>query len=206
MNYITLEQLQQLFPLTKRTVLGQYVDSLNFFMEEGEIITKNRICAFLSQVGVESAGMSVVKENLNYSAQGLLKTFGKYFPTRELAQQYERIPEMIANRVYANRMGNGPENSGDGWKFRGRGLIQVTGKNNYNQFASDRGLELEEAISYLETPDGASESAVWFWTMRNINKPADEQDILTVTKLVNGGTHGLEQRMEYYHTALSIFE
>lgn len=205
MNHVTLEQLQQLFPLTKKTTLALYVDPLNFFMEEGEITTRDRICAFLSQVGVESGGLSVVKENLNYSAQGLLLTFKKYFPTKEIAQQYERIPEMIANRVYSNRMGNGPESSGDGWKYRGRGLIQVTGKNNYMQFANDRGLELQEAIDYLETPDGACESAVWYWSSRNINSAADEKDIVRVTKLVNGGLHGFDQRMAYYQTALTIF-
>ena len=201
---LSSQQIQQVFITTKLDTINLYADSLNFFMKECEIDTKLRICAFLSQIGVESGNLTVTKENLNYSAQGLLKTFPKYFPTQELAEKYQRKPEMIANRVYGGRLGNGPEETGDGWKYRGRGLIQVTGKENYQRFAKDRGLAFDEVIGYLETPDGASESAVWYWTSRKINNAADAQDIVLVSKLVNGGTHGLEQRKALYQQALSV--
>lgn len=202
---LTVQQLQKLFPSTKVDVLTSYVDPLSFFMGEEKIDTKLRICAFLAQVGHESAGLAITKENLNYGAQGLMNTFKKYFPTMDLALQYERQPEKIANRVYADRMGNGPESSGDGWKYRGRGLIQLTGKENYTNFATERGLAFSEVISYLETPDGASESAVWFWKKNNLNQYADISDMLTITKRINGGTNGLDHRMSLYKQALDIF-
>jgi len=202
---ITDQQLQALFPTTKLNVLIPYLDPLNFFMGEEEINTRLRVCAFLAQIGHESGGLTTVKENLNYGAQGLMNTFKKYFPTMELALQYERQPEKIANRVYANRMGNGPESSGDGWKYRGRGLIQVTGKDGYQGFSNDRGLAFDQVISYLETPDGAAESAVWFWTSRKLNPHADKGDMLTITKIINGGTNGLDHRMSLYNQALAIF-
>jgi putative chitinase len=201
---ITSSQLQQIYTTTKLDTINLYIDALNFFMEQGEINTRLRISAFLSQIGVESGNLTVVKENLNYSAQGLLKTFPRYFTSQTMAEQYQRKPDMIANRVYANRLGNGAEESGDGWRYRGRGLIQVTGRTNYQRFADDRGLTLSDAISYLETPDGAAESAVWYWTWRKINKYADEQDITMVSKLVNGGTHGLDERIGLYQQALVV--
>lgn len=202
---LNVQQLQKLFPTTKLDVLTKYIDPLSFFMGEEEIDTKLRICAFLAQVGHESAGLAIIKENLNYGAQGLMSTFKKYFPTMDLALQYERQPEKIANRVYADRMGNGPESSGDGWKYRGRGLIQLTGKENYTKFTTDRGLAFSEVISHLETPDGASESAVWFWKKNNLNQYADISDMLTITKRINGGTNGLDHRMSLYKQALDIF-
>lgn len=205
MIYASIDQLKLLFPHTKVKTLESFVEPLNTAMGNGGIVSRYRICAFLAQTGVESGGYSTIKENLNYSAQGLINYFRKYFPTLELAQQYERKPEMIANRVYANRMGNGPEDSGDGWKFRGRGVIQVTGKYNYEQFANERGFDLDTAISYLETIEGACESAVWYWTKHRLNDLADEGDMVTMTKKINGGLNGFEERMAYYHTALSIF-
>lgn len=171
-------------------------------MEKYEINTALRLSHFLSQIGHESGNFRATIENLNYGAKGLRTTFGRYFPTDELAKQYERKPEKIANRVYANRMGNGPESSGDGWKYRGRGYIQLTGKTNYA--AIDR--VVEENI--LETPDLISSkypllSAGWFWNSRNINRVADRgtahEVVKEVTRLINGGTNGLEDREAKFH-------
>jgi putative chitinase len=124
--------------------------------------------------------------------------FKKYFPNEDLAKQYERKPEKIANRIYANRMGNGPEESGEGWAHRGRGAIQLTGKLNYQAFANSIGLSLEDAITYCGTMDGAIESACWFWTKNKLNVIADKKDVLAMTKKINGGTIGLEDRKKHY--------
>jgi putative chitinase len=165
------------------------------------INTINRIAAFLAQTGHESLDFTVVVENLNYSTQGLRKTFKKYFPTDALAKQYARQPEKIANRVYANRMGNGSEASGDGWKYRGKGLIQLTGKSNHAEFAQFKNLELSHIVDYLLTPEGAFESACWFWSKRGLNPIADAGDVTRVTKLINGGTNGLRDRQVRYTRA-----
>jgi len=121
-----------------------------------------------------------------------------------LAQQYEKQPQKIANRVYASRMGNGPEESGDGWRFCGRGLIQVTGRDNYSWFAASLHISPEEASEYMETFEGAAQSACWFWESNNLNQWADKQDILTLTKRINGGTIGLEDRKKHYEHCLHV--
>ncbi|HFT1754633.1 TPA: glycoside hydrolase family 19 protein, partial [Mannheimia haemolytica] len=151
---------------------------------------------FLAQCGVECAGYSVFEENLNYSATALLRTFPKYFSQHNVVL-YARDKRAIANRVYANRMGNGNEQSGDGWKYRGRGLIQITGKANYIEFAKWEGLP-----SLVTDPDQITKNlaltvqvAVWYWVSRKLS---EFSDILTVTKKINGGTHGLTQRTAYY--------
>lgn len=167
------------------------------------IDTELRVAGFVAQAGHESNNFTVLVENLNYSTEGLRKIFPKYFTNVDPAT-YARQPQRIANRVYANRMGNGPESSGDGWKFRGRGVIQLTGKDNYTLFAKSVGMTLDEVIPYLETLEGALESAAWFWNNRNINGPADRGDIITMTKLVNGGTNGLDDRKSKYAWALTV--
>jgi putative chitinase len=138
----------------------------------------------------------LIAENLNYSADGLGKIFPKYFRDID-PTNYARKPEKIANRVYANRMGNGDEDSGEGWQFRGRGLIQLTGKNNYTHMAEDMGISVEECAAFLETPEGACESAAWFWHTNHINSLADKDDVVAVTKKVNGGTIGLDDRKKH---------
>jgi len=145
-----------------------------------------------------------IKENLNYKAASLMKTFGKYFPTQELAQQYEKRPERIANRVYANRMGNGDEASGDGYRFCGRGLIQLTGRDNYTFFAGSLDIPVEEASEYLATFEGAAQSACWFWETNNLNRFADAGDIKGLTRAINGGYIGLEDRISHYEHALHV--
>lgn len=202
---IDLNILQQLCPKTKQQVLGQYVDPLNQVMEYYDMFTvKQRAAAFLAQTAHESGGFNFVKENLNYSADGLQKIFKKYFPDAALAQQYARQPEKIANRVYANRMGNGDEASGDGYRFCGRGLIQLTGRNNYTKFAQDLGISIEECVAYMETTDGAVSSAGWFWDNNNLNQYCDSGDFVTLTKRINGGTIGLADRQHHYEVMLQL--
>jgi putative chitinase len=199
---LTLDQLKQVIP--KNQYVGYWHHALAQLLPQYEINTPDRIAAFLAQCAHESGGFMFIKENLNYRWQSLRKVFPKYFPTDALAQQYEKQPQKIANRVYANRMGNGPEESGDGWRFCGRGLIQVTGRDNYSWFAASLQISPEEASEYMETFEGAAQSACWFWESNNLNQWADKQDILTLTKRINGGTLGLEDRKKHYEHCLHV--
>lgn len=200
---ITLELLKQICPKTKESVLKKYVVALHETAEYYDMyVNKKRAAAFLAQIAHESGGFNFVKENLNYSAKGLMTTFKKYFPNEAIAKQYERKPEKIANRVYANRMSNGDEASGDGYKFCGRGLIQLTGRANYTKFSQDLGISLDETVAYLETPEGAVSSAGWFWDQNNLNAYCDKDDFIGLTKRINGGTIGLEDRKHHYEIAL----
>jgi putative chitinase len=174
-----------------------------------EINTPLRLAHFLAQAGHESGGFKAVNENLNYGAKGLLSIFKKYFPTEEKAKLYERKPEKIANLVYGSRMGNGPETSGEGFKFRGRGYIQLTGKDNYKAF------DAVVAENILENPDLVATkyplmSAAWFFHKNGLHKIADkgatDAVVTEVTKRVNGGTIGLADRLKHfkeYHALLS---
>ena len=203
---LTLAQLQQIIP--RNPYVQQWHHALQQLLPDYEINTPQRMAAFLAQCAHESGGFVAIKENLNYRWQSLRKIFPKYFPSDELAQQYASKPnkaEAIANRVYANRMGNGPEDSGDGYRYCGRGLIQLTGKDNYSWFAASLQISPEEASSYMETFEGAAQSACWFWETNGLNKWADTGDILTLTKRINGGTIGLEDRVKHYNHALHIF-
>jgi putative chitinase len=199
---LTLDQLKQVIP--KNQYASYWHHALEQLLPQYEINTPDRIAAFLAQCAHESGGFVFIKENLNYKWQSLRKVFAKYFPTDALAQQYEKQPQKIANRVYANRMGNGPEESGDGWRFCGRGLIQVTGRDNYSWFAASLQISPEEASEYMETFEGAAQSACWFWESNNLNQWADKRDILTLTKRINGGTIGLEDRKKHYEHCLHI--
>jgi putative chitinase len=208
---ITFEHFKQLVPSTKYP--QQWYDALfgkqtelngKSLAEDYEINTPKRIAAFMAQCGHESGGFVWLTENLNYSAAGLMKTFAKYFPDQGTANAYARQPDKIANRVYANRMGNGNENSGDGARYKGRGLIQVTGKDNYFWFASSIGITPEQASEYMQTFEGAAQSACWYWEQTSLNKLADAGDILTMTKRINGGTIGLEDRKKHYAQALHV--
>jgi len=202
---LTLAQLQQLLP--RNPYVAQWHSALSQLLPDYSIDTAKRIAAFIAQCSHESAGFTALKENLNYKAATLRKIFPKYFPTDELAQQYASLPnkqQAIANRVYANRMGNGDETSGDGYKFCGRGLIQLTGKDNYSWFAASLEISVEEASEYLQTFEGAAQSACWFWDTNNLNQFADSDDILTLTKRINGGTIGLEDRKMHYEHAKHV--
>lgn len=200
---ITLELLQKVCPKTKKAVLEKYVDALNDVCQYYDMYENpKRAAAFIAQIAHESGGFNAVVENLNYSAKGLMGTFKKYFPDEATAKAYERQPERIANKVYANRMKNGPESSGDGWKFRGRGLIQLTGRDNYTRFSEGLGISLEETVAYLETPEGAVSSAGWFWDNNSLNAFCDRDDFVGLTKRINGGTIGLQDRIHHYELAL----
>lgn len=205
MSQVTLKLLKDICPLTKERVLNKYVEPLNVTGEHfGLFQNPKRMAAFLAQVAHESGGFNFTKEGLNYNAVGLTKTFKKYFPTLESAEPYARNPEKIANKVYANRMGNGPEESGDGYKYCGRGLIQLTGKNNYQRFAASIGKSIDDTIKYLETPEGAVVSAGWFWDTNKLSIYADKEDFVGLTRRINGGTIGLADRKHHYEIALAL--
>ena len=178
-------------------------EALNKVLPKYEINTPVRVAAFMAQCGHESADFTTLKENLNYGAKGLRGTWPKRFPDDATAAKYERKPEMIANKVYSDRMGNGPEASGDGWKYRGRGAIQLTGKANYTAFAKDIGKTVDEAIVYLETLAGAIESACWFWKKNGLNAVADTKDMKLATKKINGGDLGLAERTDHFNKNLT---
>lgn len=190
--------------LSRNKAPADLFKALEQVLPKYEINTVNRVAAFLAQCGHESADFTVLKENLNYSAEGLSKVFPKRFPTVESAQPYNRNPEKIANKIYSDRMGNGPEASGDGYKYRGRGAIQLTGKENYTKFAQSIGKSLDEAVAYTETLAGAIESACWFWSVNKLNALADAKDIVGLTKRINGGTIGLEDRKKHFEHNLSV--
>ena len=179
------------------SVISQLPDTIAKF----ELNTPLRLAHFLAQAGHESGGFKAVNENLNYGAKGLLSIFKKYFPTEEKAKLYERKPEKIANLVYGARMGNGPEASGEGWKFRGRGYIQLTGKDNYKAF------DAVVAESIIDNPDLVATkypllSAAWFFHKNGLHKIADQGAtdavVTSVTKRVNGGTIGLPDRIKHF--------
>ena len=199
----TQEQLKEMIP--RNPYVPQWYEAVSSILPEYEINTPQRVAAFLAQCAHESGGFVFLKENLNYKAPSLRKVFPKYFPDDATASAYANKPERIANRVYANRMGNGDESSGDGWRYCGRGLIQLTGKDNYTFFAASIDIPVEEASEYLQTFEGAVQSACFFWEQNNLNKWADAGDILTLTKRINGGTIGLEDRIKHYEHALHIF-
>lgn len=189
----------------KNPYVDQWWEAIYNILPEYEINTPNRVAAFVAQCAHESAGFKFLKENLNYRAASLRRVFPKYFPDDATAARYAGKPEMIANRVYANRMGNGDEASGDGWRYCGRGLIQLTGKNNYTFFAASIGIEdMEEVVEYLQTFEGAVQSACFFWDQNKLNQWADAGDILTLTKRINGGTIGLDDRIKHYKHALHV--
>lgn len=170
-----------------------------------DITTVQRVAGFIAQCGHESAGFRVLSENLNYSAKALNAIFGKYFARRGIdANEYHRQPEKIANHIYANRMDNGDTATGDGWRFRGGGYLQLTGRYNYTQFAKSVDMTPEEATDYVRTPMGAIESACWFWKENNINRYCDRMDILGMTKRINGGTIGLADRMKHWAEAIEV--
>lgn len=201
MSILTKEQLGQMI---KNPYLAQWHHALDQLLDDYEINTPLRVAHFIAQCAHESGNFVFIQENLNYKAASLRKVFGKYFPTDELAAQYANKPEKIANRVYANRMGNGDEASGDGWRYRGRGLIQLTGKDNYTFFAGSLEISVEEAAEYLATFEGAAQSACWYWEQNKLNRFADANDVKGLTRAINGGFIGLEDRIKHTNHALHV--
>ena len=200
---LTATQFADLFPNCKDP--EGWVNAMNEVFPKYEINTPERIAAFIAQCGHESGGWRTFSENLNYSAKALDAIFGKYFKRAGRdAQAYHRQPEKIANVVYAGRMSNGDTDSGDGWKYRGRGPIQLTGKANYSAFSADMDVDA------VDSPDNVSEdkemalmSAIWYWNKNSLNKYADSGDIKTMTKRINGGYIGLEDRIHHWEMALT---
>ena len=191
---ISKERFNKVFP---NAVSGMY-DAIDKQIAVAGCITKPQQAMFLAQYGHETQGYTRLSENLNYSANGLVNVFRKYFPTLSLAQQYERKPQAIANKVYANRMGNGSEASGDGWKYRGRGLPHVTGKDNYGKFQAwlGKSIEPEELSTDLSL---AVKAGVWYWVANGL---ASLGSVEKVTVRINGGTNGLEERCKLYRALM----
>ena len=198
---LTLDQLQQMI---KNPYVEDWYEALEQLLPDYDINTPHRVAHFVAQCAHESNNFLFIKENLNYRAASLRKVFPKYFPTDALAAEYANRPERIANRVYANRMGNGDEASGDGWRYCGRGLIQLTGKDNYTFFAGSLGIPVEEASEYLQTFEGAAQSACFFWESNNLNRFADANDVRGLTRAINGGYIGLEDRIKHTNHALHV--
>jgi len=197
---MTSDQLAQAINMTSEKA-QEWIDAINLTFETFGIDTPEQQAAFLGQCAHESNGFTALVENLNYKADSLCKVWPKRFPSLEFAMQYNRQPEKIANHVYANRMGNGDEASGDGFAYRGRGLIQLTGRDNYKACGEVLGMDLEENPELVSTPQYAALSAGWFWHTHSLNNIAS--DITAVTKKINGGTIGLEDRVARTEQALS---
>jgi putative chitinase len=198
---LTVDQFTKLFPHNKQP--ADWTAAINLICPQYGIDTPQRLAMFLAQCGHESKGFTSLRENLNYSAEGLLRMWPRRF-TSALAQAYEHQPEAIANFVYADRLGNGNEASGDGWRFRGYGPIQLTGAEARKAFAKAINKTLEEAEAYILTHEGGIESACWFWTTRNLNKVADAADVSGCTKRITGGVTGLPERKTLYASTTAV--
>ena len=198
----TQQQFEEI--IGKNPNAADWFEALCQILPDYDIDTVPRVAAFLAQTAHESGGYRAIKENLNYKAESLCRVWPRYFPNVDIARQYAQQPERIANRAYGGRMGNGPEETGDGFRYCGRGLIQLTGKNNYTFFAGSLNISVEEAAEYLATFEGAAQSACWFWEQNNLNKFADANDVKGLTRAINGGYIGLEDRIKHTEHALHI--
>jgi putative chitinase len=180
----------------------KWLEPLNATFQKYNISTPKREAAFIGQCSVESANFTHLQENLNYSAQRLMQVWPSRFPNISMAQPYANNPEKLANFVYAGRMGNLQD--GDGWKFHGRGLIQLTGRENYANCGSSIGVDILDNPDLLLTPKYATLSAGWFWHKRDLNSLADAQEYGTMTRRINGGTTGLDERIAKITKALQV--
>ena len=189
------------------TALGidlKWLDPLNSTFDKYELNTPTRQAAFIGQCGHESGNFKTLEENLHYSAKGLMATWHSRFPDETTADKYANNPEMIANKVYGGRADLGNTEDGDGWRFHGRGVIQLTGRTNYKICGDAIGVDLINAPELLLEPKNAVMSAGWFWNKRGLNALADNQDWETITKRINGGTLGLQDRIDKTHKAMDI--
>lgn len=198
----TEEQLAKIIP--GNSYIAEWHTALSSILPEYDIWTPERVAHFMAQTAHESGNYSTLTENLNYRAETMRKVFPKYFPNQALAESCVGHPDKLANKVYGNRMGNGNEASGDGYRFRGRGLIQLTGRDNYTRFAESIEMDVNEVPNYLETFEGAVQGACWYWEANNLNRYADDNDIVTLTKRINGGTIGLDDRKLRHEKAVKI--
>lgn len=190
--------------LVKLKISVDWAEPLEEVFHRYEINTPARQAAFIGQCAHESANFTKLEENLNYSAEGLMKTWPSRFPTLEAAQPYHRNPEKIANRVYGGRMGNGTEETGDGWLYHGRGLIQLTGKDNYTLAGDALNMDFIHSPDYVLVPKYAALTAGWYWNKRQLNKEADAKDYTGMTKKINGGTIGLDDRIAHIRHAQDV--
>ena len=195
---VNAEQLKQLH------IGEEWVDALNETFTRFDISNPARQAAFIGQASHESGNFKTLKENLNYRAETLMRVWPKRFPTLEFAKQYEKNPKKIANSVYSNRMGNRDEASGDGYRFRGRGLFQLTGHSNYFHAGKALGEDFVMNPDLVATPRYATLTAAFFWQTHKLNDYADARDYLTMTKRINGGTIGLQDRIAHINHALSV--
>jgi len=205
---LTLQQFSNIIPTNRNP--EPWFDASKELFEKYQINTPNRIAGFMSQCAHESKDFTALEENLNYSEDALNRVFGRYFGKgKRNAAEYARKPEKIANYVYQDEFRSkkgalGNTQAGDGWLFRGRGIKQLTGRSNYAAFAKTVGMTAEQAADYVATPKGAIESACWFWSVRNLNVVADADDIVRMTKIINGGDIGLSDRKARYIKAKSM--
>jgi putative chitinase len=195
---ITAEKLQQL------KINPELVDAFNSTFDRWGVATPRQQAAFIGQCGHESGNFRILEENLNYAADRLMKIWPKRFPTLDAAQPYHRNPRKIANKVYANRMGNRDEASDDGWRFRGSGWIQLTGHDNFFHFSKAMGEDFVMKPDLVRTPLYAAHSAGWFWATHNCNAMADIANWELLTKRINGGIIGLQDRIKHINHALEV--
>lgn len=194
---VTANQLQAMH------IGPEWVDALNETFERWNIRTPRQQAAFIGQCGHECGNFKVLEENLNYRAEALMKLWSKRFPTLEIANQYARNPKKIANKVYADRMGNRSEESGDGFRFRGRGCIQLTGHANYYHAGQALGVDFVKNPELVATPKYAALTAGWFWATHGCNEAAEAANWIALTKKINGGTIGLQDRIQHTEIALN---
>jgi putative chitinase len=212
---ISLEFLMKATGCTNQVDAKKYLPFIQATAEKYEINTHQRISGFLSQMGVESGSLSLVEENLNYKVSTILTSFGRHRISEADARKYGRNDaieqkadqEMLANLLYGGEFGKktlGNTDPGDGWKFRGRGLKQLTGRNNYQRCGNDIDIDLIANPKYILTPKGAADSAGWFWGDKDLNAIADTKDVKAMTKRINGGDHGLAQREALFKVAMDF--
>jgi predicted chitinase/peptidoglycan hydrolase-like protein with peptidoglycan-binding domain len=203
---VSLDMLAAVAPRAPRALLESLVAPMSAACTRFGIDTPLRKAAFLSQCAHESGGFTRREENLSYRAERLMQVWPKRFPTIDVARRFARMPERLANNVYGGRMGNGDAASGDGWRFRGRGFKQLTGRSNYTAFAAAIGKTLDEVTDYALTDEGACLSAAWFWASNKLNGLADKKDIRTLTERINGGLNGLAEREALFKLACAAIE
>ena len=195
---VNAEQLKQLH------IGAEWVDALNETFARFNLTTNNQKAMFIGQCSHECGNFRLLEENLNYRAETLMKLWPKRFPSLEFAKQYEKNPRKIANSVYANRMGNRDEASGDGYRFRGRGALQCTGHSTYFHAGKALGVDFVMQPDLVATPKYAALTAGWFWDTHKLNPPSDALDYTKVTKIINGGTIGLDDRIKHVQHALAV--
>jgi len=195
---VNASQLQQLH------IGPEWVDALNETFNRFNISTPRQQAAFIGQCGHECANFKVLEENLNYRAVTLMKLWPKRFPTIDIASEYAGQPQKIANKVYASRMGNRDEASGDGYRFRGRGCVQLTGSDGYFHAGKFLGVDFWASPELVATPQYAALTAGWFWSTHNCNQLAENADWLGLTKKINGGTIGYDERVKHTNEALAV--